>query len=455
MKVDYFGEPIIYKVSQITSKIKELLETDPELMDVVVEGEISNWKIRGGHAYFVLKDEEAVLNCVMFGAIHRARNIEDGFHVLAYGKIGVYEKRGQYQLYCEQIQVVSKVGLLYQKYEELKKKLREEGVFDKPKKIIPTFPKRIGVITSRDSAAYRDIYKIISKRYPLVEIYLFHTSVQGKEALVEIPRALKIADEYSLDLLILARGGGSIEDLWAFNEEVVVKSAFNLKTPLITGVGHEIDTTLVDFVADLRAPTPTGAASAAVPDIEELKHRLNLLLKNGISKLTDKLRRLDDLIKRDYRILVRNSPRQILLKKSDELERAFNDLLKAFESKVENLSHKTLRYSEILRRIGLHQKIEMYSENLKNKIKQLYRFESSTIVDSEKQLESILKNLKALKPTKPLERGFAIVRKSGKIVNASKLSEGDNITIEFIDGKAKSTVQKVIMQNDMQQNDQV
>ncbi|MDN5338219.1 MAG: exodeoxyribonuclease large subunit [Thermotogaceae bacterium] len=315
MRYDYFREPVIYKVSQITSKIKELLETDPELIDVVVEGEVSNWKIRGDHAYFVLKDEEAVLNCVMFGAVHRARNIEDGFHVLAYGRIGVYEKRGQYQLYCEQIQVVSKVGLLYQRYEELKNKLRKEGIFDKPKKVIPVFPKRIGVITSRDSAAYRDIYKVISKRYPLVEIYLFHTSVQGKEALVEIPKALKIADKYSLDLLILARGGGSIEDLWAFNEEVVVKSAFNLKTPLITGVGHEIDTTLVDFVADLRAPTPTGAASAAVPDIEELRHRLDLLLKNILSKLIAKLRMLDDLIKKDYRILVRNSPEQILLKK--------------------------------------------------------------------------------------------------------------------------------------------
>ncbi|MDI3472936.1 MAG: exodeoxyribonuclease large subunit [Thermotogaceae bacterium] len=455
MRYDYFREPVIYKVSQITSKIKELLETDPELIDVVVEGEVSNWKIRGDHAYFVLKDEEAVLNCVMFGAVHRARNIEDGFHVLAYGRIGVYEKRGQYQLYCEQIQVVSKVGLLYQRYEELKNKLRKEGIFDKPKKVIPVFPKRIGVITSRDSAAYRDIYKVISKRYPLVEIYLFHTSVQGKEALVEIPKALKIADKYSLDLLILARGGGSIEDLWAFNEEVVVKSAFNLKTPLITGVGHEIDTTLVDFVADLRAPTPTGAASAAVPDIEELRHRLDLLLKNILSKLIAKLRMLDDLIKKDYRILVRNSPEQILLKKSEELEKNFKDLLKAFEKKLENLSHETLRYSEILKRVGLHNRIELYSENLKNRIKQLFRLENSVLIDSERRLESTLKNLKALKPTKPLERGFAIVRKSGKIVNASKLSEGDNVTIEFIDGKAKSTIEKVITRNDTPQNDQV
>ncbi|HEW92943.1 MAG TPA: exodeoxyribonuclease VII large subunit [Thermotogaceae bacterium] len=455
MKLRYFEEPKIYTVSQLTSIIKAMLESASELINVIVEGEISNWKLRGSHAYFILKDEGAIVNCVMFGAAYKTRDIKDGFYVRVFGRIGVYEKRGQYQLYCDHIQVVSKIGLLYQKFEELKNKLRSEGVFAKPKKEIPSFPKKIGVITSRDSAAFRDILKIISKKYPLVEIYLFHTSVQGKEAIIEIPKALELADDYSLDLLILARGGGSIEDLWAFNEEKVVRSVFSLKTPLITGVGHEIDTTLVDFVADKIAPTPTGAANIAVPDIKDLNNQLHSFLDTGILRLGNRLKMIANLLERDYRILIRNSPQQILVKKSEELEKSFQELMRVFEKKVENLSQRFSRYSEILKRISVRSDIEMFSENLENRIDQLFKLVKSKIIDLTKTLDSTLKNLEALEPTKPLRRGFAIIRKSGKIADISDLVEGDHVTIEFKDGIAKSVIEKVSIRDGTKQNDQV
>lgn len=449
--MDYFEEPKIYTVSQVTSIIKTLIEFEPELMNIIVEGEVSNWKLRGPHAYFLLKDEDAVINCVMFGAAYRTRNIEDGYHVRIFGRIGVYEKRGQYQLYCDQIQLISRMGLLYQRFEQLKNKLAKEGIFNKSKKKIPQFPKRIGIITSRDSAAFQDILRVISKKYPLVELYLFHTSVQGKEAVLEISQALKAADDYSLDLLILARGGGSIEDLWAFNEEEVVRSAFNLKTPLITGVGHEIDRTLVDLVADKIAPTPTGAANAAVPDSKEIIYQLGSFVNTMVHRFNAKTRSIDSSLEREYKALKRNSPNQLLLKKAEELENKYLELNRAFERKILNLTYHLSRNLEILRRIPIKSNIQIMLEKFKDRMFQVSKALGIRLVDLEKTLSSLNKNLMILRPTKPLEKGFAIVRKNGKIASATKLSEGDLVTIEFKDGIVESLIEK-IMRSGRQRN---
>ncbi len=262
----------IYSVSEINREIKILLETTFDSLTVV--GEISNFKsYQSGHWYFTLKDENSQISCVMWRGLNAYVYFtpQDGMKVIVTGRINVYEPRGNYQIEVSSIKPLG-VGELQIAFEALKRKLAAEGLFDERfKKPIPKIPARIGIVTSKDGAALRDVLAVIKRRFPVVEVILAHTSVQGEGAAQEISDALDLMNEYGeVDVIILCRGGGSLEDLWAFNEEITARANFQVKIPIVTGIGHEVDFTIADFVADMRAATPTAAAELVTPRIEQL-----------------------------------------------------------------------------------------------------------------------------------------------------------------------------------------
>lgn len=285
-------------ISRINNYLKSYFDNNPHLQHVYLKGEISNFKNHTrGHLYFTLKDEESRLSAVMFQGYANTLNFnpEDGMNVLVEGRISCYPAQGTYQIYVEKMEVDG-IGNLYIEFEKLKKKLASEGLFDeKYKKPIPKYPTKIGIITAPTGAAIKDILSTIKRRYPICETILFPCLVQGKSAAPDIVKQINTAQEYDLDVIICGRGGGSIEDLWAFNEECVARAIFDSKIPIISAVGHEIDFTIADFVSDLRAPTPTGAAEMAVPTIndvkymiKQLRHRANEYISNML-----KLKKID------------------------------------------------------------------------------------------------------------------------------------------------------------------
>ncbi|MFQ5795104.1 MAG: exodeoxyribonuclease VII large subunit [Candidatus Bipolaricaulia bacterium] len=298
----------IYTISRLNREARELLES--HLSHLWIEGEISNFKrAASGHMYFTLKDENSEIDAAMFSHLNSRLDFEpeDGMSVLAYGTLTIYEPRGRYQIVLREM-LPAGVGKLQLQFEQLKAKLQQEGLFDEAhKRGTPPSPERIGIVTSATGAAVRDIVSILSRRYPPVAVYLFPVRVQGEGAAEEIAAAIRSANRYSetvepIDLLIVGRGGGSLEDLWAFNEEVVARAIFDSNVPIISAVGHEIDFTIADFVADLRAPTPSAAAEWAVPDRNELITRVNELLLGAIrsqqGRVQDLSRELDVLLSR-------------------------------------------------------------------------------------------------------------------------------------------------------------
>ncbi|HHF55811.1 MAG TPA: exodeoxyribonuclease VII large subunit [Thermoplasmatales archaeon] len=325
----------IFTVSEISGYIKEIIEKE-ELTNIWVEGEISNFRQAIGHYYFDLKDEKAVIKCVMFSP-SLPFTPKNGMKVIVKGDIRVYEKKGYYEIYVKDIKVGG-VGELFIRFLELKEKLEKEGLFDeKHKKSLPKIPSTIGVVTSPNGAAIRDIQNIISRRFP-VRILLAPVRVQGEGAAEEVARAIKILNmRNDVDLIIVARGGGSWEDLWAFNEEKVARAIFESKLPIITAIGHETDYTIADFVADRRAPTPSAAAELAVPErtkieegIEELARRMEAAMRRRIDEGKG---RLETVMRRKTFMY----PFELIYDKIAEYERLAEKLLKAVEERVKLL----------------------------------------------------------------------------------------------------------------------
>ena len=279
-------------VSQVNAYINRMLKYDRNLQNIYIRGEISNYKTYpSGHSYFTLKDDKSQILAVMFkGRKHSLKfQPEDGMKVIIKGKIEVYERDGKYQLYATTI-TEDGIGELHIAFEQLKKKLDSEGLFDDAhKKEIPKYPQRIGVVTARTGAAIRDIITTIKRRYPYCEVLVFSTLVQGEMAANQIVRQIRHAQQFDIDTLIVGRGGGSIEDLWPFNEEIVAREIYACRIPVISAVGHEIDWTISDFVADIRAATPTAAAEIAVPEISEVKYKLNQLTQRTNKAINEKL----------------------------------------------------------------------------------------------------------------------------------------------------------------------
>lgn len=409
-------------VAALTRYIKYKLDNDSNLQEVYIKGEISNFKHHTrGHFYFTIKDEESRINAIMFASNTKNINFEpvDGMKVLVKGRISVFESTGNYQIYVTEM-IEDGVGNLYALFEKLKQKLADEGLFDqKYKKQIKKIPNRIGVITAPTGAAIKDIISTINRRYPLCEVILFPSLVQGREAATDIAKNIKLADSYNLDTLIVGRGGGSIEDLWAFNEEIVARTIFECNTPVISAVGHEIDFTISDFVSDVRAATPTGAAEIAVPSKEELKKLINQyeirLSKNIKNKIDINKGYLNKIL--DSYIL--KSPMSI------------------YEVKEEKLSNLLERTKNVMINILNSNKLKLES------LKSSYIFSNPIKMFENKNnsYANLVNKLEILNPLNTLKRGYTITKKDNKVINSVKnIKQKEKLDITFEDGIIKTEV---------------
>ena len=403
-------------ISDLTRYIKAKFDIDNHLQRVYLKGEISNFKHHTrGHFYFTLKDETSRIMAVMFQSNAKDINFEpqDGMKVLVMGRISVYETTGNYQIYVEKMDQDG-LGNLYLEFEKLKKKLAAEGLFnDEHKRKFTKYPNKIGIITAPTGAAIKDILSTIKRRYPICETILFPALVQGSGAKESIVKNIELAQKYDLDLIICGRGGGSIEDLWAFNEEVVARAIYNCKIPIISAVGHEIDFTIADYVADLRAPTPTGAAEMAVPNISDLNNlikqyqiRCNEATNNIIKNKTLQL----DKLKNSY---ILKNPLSLYEIKEQKLDNLIDNLNKNIINILSNKKHK---YEKII-----------VSNILKNP-KDLF-------IRKEHKYQILLNKIDLLNPLNILKKGYSVVKKENKIIKSIKdIKEKDEINITLNEG---------------------
>lgn len=396
---------LVLSVSQLNRYIKMNFDADENLANIFISGEISNFTnhYRTGHLYFTLKDDSAAVRAVMFNSSAKRLKFmpEDGMKVIARGRVSVYEASGQYQLYVDDMQPDG-VGALNLAYEQLKEKLQKEGLFSElHKKPLPPYPEKVGVITSPTGAAVRDIINVLGRRFPYAEIVFCPVLVQGEGAHLQLADAVNLFNsERAADVIIIGRGGGSIEDLWEFNDEGLARAVYNSEIPVISAVGHETDFTICDFVADMRAPTPSAAAELAIPDANELQYALsalkNRMFLNVSSGIADRRSRLEYLTSKG----ALKSPDEMLSNRSQRLDTAFSKMLSSYENSIGG------------------KKVEFIS--------------AATA-------------LSKLDPMSVLMRGFAFVSdKNGKNVYSSQaLAKGDKINVRFHDGSAACEVKEI------------
>ncbi len=408
-------------VTDVNTYLKTIMDNDPFLNYVYIKGEISNLKFHTrGHLYFSLKDENSKINAVMFN--YKNMNIdfvpEDGMNVLVKGKISVFVNGGSYQITVTNMKQDG-IGNLYILFEELKKKLKNEGLFDEEhKKKLPRIPKKIGVITASTGAAVRDIISTINRRFPLAEIILFPSLVQGSGAKENLVKMIETADKSDVDVIILGRGGGSIEDLWAFNEEIVARAVYNAKKPIVSAVGHEIDFTICDFVADLRAPTPTGAAELVVPSKLEIQKYLSDYNSRLLSVITSKISTYKTTLKKLESSYILNNPKSMYEVEEQKLD--------SILEKLGSLMGHTLEKSKL--------KLENLTKNITPNI--LYKLDKN-----KSHLETLEQKLELLNPENILKKGYSLTIKDGKIItDASELKDGDTITTKLRIGTINSKV---------------
>ncbi len=409
-------------ISDLNRYIKAKFDVDSNLNNVYLKGEISNFKHHSrGHFYFTLKDEGSRIAAVMFNFNASKVNFEpeDGMKVLVTGRIGVYEATGAYQIYVNTMDIDG-VGNLYLEFEKLKKKLAGEGLFDvSHKRKIPKYPKTIGIITAPTGAAIRDIISTIKRRYPIAKTILFPALVQGVGAKESVVKQLKKAQEYDLDVIICGRGGGSIEDLWCFNEEIVARAIYDSKIPVISAVGHEIDFTIADFVADLRAPTPTGAAEMAVPNLTDLNNYLNQLKIRGTKAIENIINEKENKIQAIKNKQILKNPLSIYEIKEQKLDNLLDHLSLCINNK---LKEDALRYQKIVDNI-------------------LFKEPKKILESKEYQFNILLKTVTILNPMRILESGYSVVKSKDKVITSVKLiNKDDLLTITLKDGVTEAKV---------------
>lgn len=389
-------------ISEANSYIKRILSNDPILYNLKVKGEISNFKVHSsGNVYLSLKDENSKLNSVIFKTKYDKKlNLDNGSKIIANGYISVYERDGSYQLYIDSIELDG-IGNLYIEFNKLKEKLNEEGLFDyKYKKQIPKIPKKIGVITSQTGAVIKDIINVIKRRYPKVEIKLYSVTVQGFNSKFEICEGIKFFNEKcNVDTIILGRGGGSLEELWSFNEEIVARAIFESNIPIISAVGHETDFTICDFVADMRAPTPSAAAELATPSLEEINYKLENIL-NRMNKSLINISKVNEY----------------------KLKHTFENIHKQLEAYI--IRDKIIQLDKMYDKIN-------------------FEVENNITLEKEKlsKLGAILHNLS---PLATIDRGYSIVQKNKKVINSiSDIEFKDCLDITLKDGNIECIVEKI------------
>jgi len=412
-------------VSAVTRYLKHKIEDDSNLRNLFIKGEISNFKAHSsGHFYFSIKDENSIIKAIMFSANAKKLNFipTDGMKILVIGSVSVYEATGNYQIYVNEL-IEDGIGNLYIAFEKLKEKLSAEGLFDlKYKKEIPAYPKKIGIITASTGAAIKDILSTIKRRYPICETYLFPCLVQGETASIDINNKIKQADNFGLDVIIVGRGGGSFEDMNCFNDETLARTVFMAKTPIISAVGHEIDYTIIDFVSDLRAPTPTGAAEMAVPNILDLNNtikqyniRLNEVIINNIN----------------YKKLLMDSIKNSFVIKNPML---------MYNNKKQEIDLKTEKISNIIKQLinNKNEKIKSYKNSFV--IKNPNIIYKNRIIN----LNRLIEKLELLNPLSILKRGYNITYKNNKIIKTIKeVKINDKINIKYFDGSLEAIIERI------------
>lgn len=436
-------------VSALTKYIKRKFDADPHLQNVYIKGEISNFKQHtSGHMYFTLKDEKARLLSVMFAANNKGMKFlpENGMKVLVKGDISLYEAGGQYQLYVKSM-APDGVGDLYLAYEQLKKKLEGAGLFlAEHKKPIPQYPKSVGVITSPTGAALRDILTTIKRRYPIARIIVYPALVQGNNAAKSIAKAISMASARAeSDVLIVGRGGGSIEELWAFNEEIVAESIYDSDIPVISAVGHETDFTIADFVADMRAPTPTGAAELAVPHLNEIlerlmnrKNRLTRSIQEAVNFERTRLTRME----RSYAF---RYPHKMYEQKLEQLDKTMDRLgrtsTRYFMKKRDELN----QLNDILKKQHPEQAVKNAKDELQQHAKVLRRAMEAIYRHKSQQFVHITATLSALSPLKIMERGYGLVFAEDEtlVKSTQQVSKGDKIAVSIKDGTLECEIKEI------------
>lgn len=428
-------------VTALTKYIKRKIDTDPHLKNVLLQGEISNFNHHSrGHMYFTLKDNQTRIQAVMFASHNRRLKFtpENGMSVLIKGEVSVFESFGQYQLYVHQMEPDG-IGSLYLAFEQLKEKLQKQGLFDEQyKRPIPAYPAKIGVITSPTGAAIQDILTTLQNRYPVASVTIFPALVQGELAANSIVKAIEIANNHTskLDLLIVGRGGGSIEELWPFNEEIVAHAIFKSAIPVISAVGHETDITISDFVSDLRAPTPTGAAMLAVPSQQELIERINQIKHSLEKNLTHKINHKEQILDRINQSYAFRYPDHLLKQKEQELDQKTDLLEKGLQrlivEKVQSYTYMHKRLVNQLPAVKLKQSwnsLSQYEKAIKRLINQLLEQRAT-------QMQSTIEKLSLLSPLETMKRGFAIpFTKEGAIIKSQQhVQINDLIKLELSDG---------------------
>ncbi|MGO2100435.1 exodeoxyribonuclease VII large subunit [Vagococcus salmoninarum] len=434
-------------VTALTKYLKRKFEADPYLERVYLTGEISNFRPRANaHQYFSLKDNQAKISAIMFkGAFQKLKfQPKEGMKVLVVGRISLYEASGNYQIYIEHMEPDG-VGALYQALAEMKEKLAKEGLFESPKQLLPKYPKKIAVITSPSGAVIRDIITTLQRRYPIAQLVLYPTLVQGDKAAADICRNIqRVEEQGDYDTLIVARGGGSIEDLWPFNEESVARAIFHAKTPVISSVGHETDVTIADLVADVRAATPTAAAELAVPvlndELLKIKEKENRLIKSYSYHLSRQKQRHQHLLNS----FIFTNPERLYEGFSIKL-----DLLKGkFQQSGLNLVNNKSRYfNEVSHQLQLQSPINRVQSE-QQKISNLQQLLSNEIVrlvnNRHKEFDQLLQSLDLLSPLKTMGRGYTYVTEKEQVLGSTKdLQVDQTLKLHFIDGEADVLVTDV------------
>lgn len=410
-----------YTVSQVNRYISRMFSSDFALTGITIKGEISNLKYHSsGHIYFTLKDAASQISGIMFAGDRAGLKfkLEDGMQVLCTGNVGVYEKGGSYQIYAQKF-TADGIGDLYVRFEQLKKELGEMGMFDPMyKKPIPKYAKRIGVVTAKTGAAVRDIIQIAKRRNPYIEIILYPAQVQGEGAAMSIVSGIKTLDQMGLDTLIVGRGGGSIEDLWAFNEEIVARAIFDADTPIISAVGHETDTTIADYVADLRAPTPSAGAELAVFDFAKLMEDLSVYRSSLRSIMNEKIQDERQKLSLQKLKLSRYSPTAILTEAQKKSLRYREQLRNRMKSVLQNVREQNSRYRN-------------FPDLMERKL-----------VEARHRLSILSEKMETASPVRKLSSGFSYVtdEKGHRVRSIQDVTVGREITTTVRDGSFTSRV---------------
>ena len=432
-------------VSALTKYIKYKFDKDPHLGRVYLTGEISNFRLRPTHQYFSLKDENAIISATMFQSAFKKIQFrpKEGMKVLVIGKVSVFEKSGQYQINIEHMEPDG-VGALYLAYEQLKKKLEAEGLFSLPKKPIPQFPKKIAILTSESGAVIQDIQTTVARRFPIVQLVLYPTVVQGVHAVNSILKNLDLVEQEDYDVVIIGRGGGSIEDLWTFNEEPVVRRVAELSIPVISSVGHETDTTLIDFVSDMRAATPTAAAEIATPVLMEIHQQLRNLqtrLEQALSRqLQIKRERMQALANAS---IFQNPERiyQVYQQRVDQLEMRLQQMMQ------QSVQHKRQQLVKNQHRLELgspSRRVQTEKQALQYLAKRLEQAQGQLMKDKKQQFQRAIQQLDLLSPLKIMNRGYGILQQEETIIKSvDQLEVNQELTIQLVDGTVRSKVTSV------------